>query len=179
MLGFNSNATNWPLDFCKRNVLIFLFLVSLAVVVSWKDNDSRHARFLFFFFFLTLLFQIWKKKVIFCSLLPPPRCVLGFQLKKKKKSFGTHMQPRPWCTCFGRISINYGFRLRYWYWIGNRIGYIPPQFATLEKNNHIFRPCMIASKTIQDNGDRTYNVSFGLLSRNEENDKIEGFRDLK
>ena len=38
---------------------------------------------------------------------------------------------------------------------------------------------MIASKTIQDNGDRTYNVSFGLLSRNEENDKIEGFRDLK
>ena len=86
MLGFNSNATNWPLDFCKRNVLIFLFLVSLAVVVSWKDNDSRPARFLFFFFFfLTLRFQIWKKKVIFCSLLPPPRCVLGFQLKKKKK----------------------------------------------------------------------------------------------
>ena len=158
MLGFNSNATNWPLDFCKRNVLILLFLVSLAAFVSRKDSNSRHARLLFFlFFFLTPLFQIWKKK----------------------KSFGTHMQPRPWCTCFGRISISYGFRLRYWYWIGNRIGYIPPQFATLEKNNHVLRPCMIISKTIQDNGDRTYNVSFVLLSRNEENDKIEGFRDLK
>ena len=38
---------------------------------------------------------------------------------------------------------------------------------------------MIASRTIQDNGDRTYNVSFILLSHNEENDKKEGFRDLK
>ena len=38
MLGFNSNATNWPLDFCKRNVLIFLFLVSLAAFVSRKKN---------------------------------------------------------------------------------------------------------------------------------------------
>ena len=38
---------------------------------------------------------------------------------------------------------------------------------------------MIASRTIQDNGDRMYNVSFILLSHNEENDKKEGFRDLK
>jgi len=37
----------------------------------------------------------------------------------------------------------------------------------------------VASRTIQDNGDRTYNVSFVLLSHNEENDKKEGFRDLK
>ena len=91
-----------------------------------------------------------------------------------------HVQPRrPCCTCFGRISISCGFRLRYWYWLGNRIGYIPPYFATFEKNNHVLRPCMIASKVIQDNGDRTYNVSFVLLSCNEENDQKEGFRDLK
>ena len=38
---------------------------------------------------------------------------------------------------------------------------------------------MIASKAIQDNGDRKYNVSFVLLSHNEENNQKEGFRDLE
>ena len=38
---------------------------------------------------------------------------------------------------------------------------------------------MIGSRTIQDNGDRTYNVSFVFLSHNEENVQKEGFRDLK
>ena len=38
---------------------------------------------------------------------------------------------------------------------------------------------MIASKTIQHNGDRTYDISFVLLSHNEENDQKVGFRDLK
>ena len=38
---------------------------------------------------------------------------------------------------------------------------------------------MIGSRTIQDNGDRTYNVSFVFLSHNEENDQKEGLRDLK
>ena len=37
----------------------------------------------------------------------------------------------------------------------------------------------VASRTIQDDGDRTYNVSFVLLSHNKENDQKEGFRDLK
>jgi len=86
-----------------------------------------------------------------------------------------HVQPRRPCyTCFGRININCGFKLRYWYWLGNRIGYIPPYFVTLEKNNHV-----LSCKVIQDNGDRTYNVPFVLLSCNEENDQKEGFRELK
>ena len=38
---------------------------------------------------------------------------------------------------------------------------------------------MIGSGTIQDNGDRTYNVSFIFLSHDEENVQKEGFRDLK
>ena len=38
---------------------------------------------------------------------------------------------------------------------------------------------MIASRTIQDNSDRTNNVSFILLSHHEENDHKEGVRDLK
>ena len=38
---------------------------------------------------------------------------------------------------------------------------------------------MIASRAIQDNGDRKYNVSFVLLSHNEENNQKEGFRDLE
>ena len=38
---------------------------------------------------------------------------------------------------------------------------------------------MIGSRTIQDNDDRMYNVSFIFLSHNEENDHKEGFRDLK
>ena len=38
---------------------------------------------------------------------------------------------------------------------------------------------MIGSWTIQNNGDRTYHVSFIFLSHNEENDQKEGFRDLK
>ena len=38
---------------------------------------------------------------------------------------------------------------------------------------------MIASKTIQHNGDRTYDISFTLLSHNEENDQKVRFRDLK
>ena len=50
---------------------------------------------------------------------------------------------------------------------------------TLEKNSHILRSCMIGSRTIQDNGDRTYNVLFIFLSHNEENDQKKGFRDLK
>ena len=50
---------------------------------------------------------------------------------------------------------------------------------TLEKDSHILRLCMIASKTIQHDGDRTYDISFTLLSHNEENDKKVRFRDLK
>ena len=38
---------------------------------------------------------------------------------------------------------------------------------------------MIASRTIQHNGDRTYDISFVLLSHNEENDQKVGFRDFK
>ena len=38
---------------------------------------------------------------------------------------------------------------------------------------------MIASRTIQQNGDRTYDISVILLSHNEENDQKVGFRDLK
>ena len=38
---------------------------------------------------------------------------------------------------------------------------------------------MIANRTIQHNGDRTYDISFVLLSHNEENDQKVGFRDLK
>ena len=38
---------------------------------------------------------------------------------------------------------------------------------------------MIASRTIQHNGDRTYDISFVLLSHNEENDQKIGFRYLK
>ena len=38
---------------------------------------------------------------------------------------------------------------------------------------------MIASRTIQHNGDKTYDMSFVLLSHNEENDQKVGFRDLK
>ena len=38
---------------------------------------------------------------------------------------------------------------------------------------------MIASRTIQHNGDRTYEISFILLSHNEENDQKLRFRDLK
>ena len=38
---------------------------------------------------------------------------------------------------------------------------------------------MITSRTIQHNSDRTYDISFILLSHNEENDQKVGFRDLK
>ena len=38
---------------------------------------------------------------------------------------------------------------------------------------------MIASRIIQDNGDRMYNVLFFMLIHNEENDQKEGFIDLK
>ena len=38
---------------------------------------------------------------------------------------------------------------------------------------------MIASRTIQHNGDRTYDISFILLSHNKENDQKMRFRDLK
>ena len=38
---------------------------------------------------------------------------------------------------------------------------------------------MIASSTIQHNSDRKYDISFILLSHNEENDQKVGFRDLK
>ena len=38
---------------------------------------------------------------------------------------------------------------------------------------------MLASRTIQHNGDKTYDISFILLSHNEENDQKVGFRDLK
>ena len=38
---------------------------------------------------------------------------------------------------------------------------------------------MIASKTIQHNSDRTNDISFVLLSHNEEKDQKVGFRDLK
>ena len=50
---------------------------------------------------------------------------------------------------------------------------------TLEKDSHILRPCMIASRAIQHNDDRTNDISFILLSHNEENDQKVGFRDLK
>ena len=38
---------------------------------------------------------------------------------------------------------------------------------------------MITSRTIQHNNDRTYDISFILLSHNEENNQKVGFRDLK
>ena len=38
---------------------------------------------------------------------------------------------------------------------------------------------MIASRTIQHNGDRAYDISFILLSHNEGNDQKVGFRDLR
>ena len=38
---------------------------------------------------------------------------------------------------------------------------------------------MITSRTIQHNGDRTYDISFILLIHNEENDQKVGFGDLK
>ena len=38
---------------------------------------------------------------------------------------------------------------------------------------------MLASRTIQHNGDRTNDISFILLSHNEENYQKMGFRDLK
>ena len=38
---------------------------------------------------------------------------------------------------------------------------------------------MITSRTIQHNSDGTYDISFILLSHNEENDQKVGFRDLK
>ena len=38
---------------------------------------------------------------------------------------------------------------------------------------------MITSRTIQHNSDRTDDISFILLSHNEENDQKMGFRDLK
>ena len=38
---------------------------------------------------------------------------------------------------------------------------------------------MLASRTIQHNGDKTYDISFILLSHNEENDQKVGFKDLK
>ena len=50
---------------------------------------------------------------------------------------------------------------------------------SFDNDSHILRPCMIASRTIQDNGDRTYNVLFIMLIHNEENDQKEGFIDLK
>ena len=50
---------------------------------------------------------------------------------------------------------------------------------SFDNDSHILRPCMIASKTIQDNGDRMYNISFVLFSHSEENNQKEGFRDLK
>ena len=42
---------------------------------------------------------------------------------------------------------------------------------TLEKDSHILRPRMITSRTIQRNSDRTDDISFILLSHNEENDQ--------
>ena len=38
---------------------------------------------------------------------------------------------------------------------------------------------MITSRTIQHNSDRTDDISFILLSHNEENDQKMGFKDLK
>ena len=38
---------------------------------------------------------------------------------------------------------------------------------------------MIASRTIQYNGDRMYDISFILLNHNEENDQKLRFKDLK
>ena len=38
---------------------------------------------------------------------------------------------------------------------------------------------MITSRTIQHNSDRAYDISFILLSHNEENDQKMEFRDLK
>ena len=77
------------------------------------------------------------------------------------------------------INVNNGFGLRKWHQLGNRISYIPLQLAILEKDSHILGPCMIASRTIRDNCDRTNNVWFVLLSHHEENDHKEEFKDLK
>ena len=46
-------------------------------------------------------------------------------------------------------------------------------------DSHILRPRMITSRTIQHNSNRTDDISFILLSHNEENDQKMGFRDLK
>ena len=48
---------------------------------------------------------------------------------------------------------------------------IETQFTTLEKDSHILRPRMITNRTIQHNSDRTDDISFILLSHNEENDQ--------
>ena len=48
---------------------------------------------------------------------------------------------------------------------------IETQFTTLEKDSHILRPHMITNRTIQHNSDRTDDISFILLSHNEENDQ--------
>ena len=78
-----------------------------------------------------------------------------------------------------RLFSSCGFGLRVWFWLRNLTSHISPQFMTLEKDSHILRPCMITSRTIQHNGDRTYDISFILLIHNEENDQKVGFGDLK
>ena len=50
---------------------------------------------------------------------------------------------------------------------------------SFDNDSHILRQCIITSRTIQDNGDRIYNISFVLLSHSEENNQKTGFRDLK
>ena len=82
-------------------------------------------------------------------------------------------------SSLGRLFSSCGFGLRVWYWLRNLTSHISPQFMTLEKDSHILRSCMITSRTIQHNGDRTYDISFILLIHNEENDQKVGFGDLK
>ena len=82
-------------------------------------------------------------------------------------------------SSLGRLFSSCGFGLRVWYWLRNLTSHISPQFMTLEKDSHILKPCMITSRTIQHNGDRTYDISFILLIHNEENDQKVGFGDLK
>ena len=67
--------------------------------------------------------------------------------------------------------------------IGTSLGIKPITYLhslrSFDNDSHILRQCIITSRTIQDNGDRIYNISFVLLSHSEENNQKTGFRDLK
>ena len=82
-------------------------------------------------------------------------------------------------SSLGDIGISCGLDLG----IGTGLGIEPITYLhslrPLRKIVTLQKPCMIASRSIQDNGDRTYNITFVLLSHIKENDKKGRFRDLK